>query len=96
MSVTTRPYVNGGWEVDICVELPDGTDIRERKKAPSLSNTAAQRWAQARERVLLVEGKPNDFCVKCCRTQVHVALRRRLLLETGIESRGGILEAAGN
>ena len=58
MSVTIRPYVNGGWEVDIRVELPDGTDIRERKKAPSLSKTAAQRWAEARERVLLVEGKP--------------------------------------
>ncbi len=57
MSVTIRPYVNGGWEVDIRVELPDGTDIRERKKAPSLSKTAAQRWAEARERVLLVEGK---------------------------------------
>ena len=26
MSVTVRPYVNGGWEVDIRVELPDGTD----------------------------------------------------------------------
>ena len=35
MSVTVRPYVNGGWEVDIRVELPDGTVIRERKKAPS-------------------------------------------------------------
>jgi integrase len=58
MSVRIRPYVNGGWEVDIRVELPDGTDIRERKKAPSLSKTAAQRWAEARERVLLVEGKP--------------------------------------
>lgn len=58
MSVTVRPYVNGGWEVDIRVELPDGTDIRERKKAPSLSKTAALRWAEARERVLLVEGKP--------------------------------------
>ena len=58
MSVTIRPYVNGGWEVDIRVELPDGTVIRERKKAPSLSKTAAQRWAEARERVLLVHGKP--------------------------------------
>jgi hypothetical protein len=30
----------------------------ERKKAPSTSKTAAQRWAEARERVLLVHGKP--------------------------------------
>lgn len=58
MSVTIRPYINGGWEVDIRVELPDGTNIRERKKAPSTSKTAAQRWAEARERVLLVQGKP--------------------------------------
>ena len=40
------------------IELPDGTLIRERKKAPSTSKTAAQRWAEARERVLLVHGKP--------------------------------------
>jgi integrase len=61
MSVTIRPYANGGWEVDIRVELPDGTDIRERKKAPSLSKTTAQRWAEARERVLLVQGKPKPI-----------------------------------
>jgi hypothetical protein len=58
MSVTVRPYVTGGWEVDIRVELPDGTMVRERKKAPSTSKSAAQRWAEARERVLLVHGKP--------------------------------------
>lgn len=58
MSVTVRPYVNGGWEVDIRVELPDGTIIRERKKASATGKAAAQRWAEARERVLLVNGKP--------------------------------------
>ena len=58
MGVTIRPYVNGGWEVDIRVLLPDGTLIRERKKAPATSKSAAQRWAEARERVLLVHGKP--------------------------------------
>jgi len=58
MSVTIRPYVNGGWEVDIRIELPDGTTIRERKKAPTSSKAAAQRWAEARERVLLIQGKP--------------------------------------
>jgi integrase len=61
MSVTVRPYVTGGWEVDIRVELPDGTRIRERKKAPSTSKSAAQRWAEARERVLLVHGKPKPL-----------------------------------
>ena len=29
MSVTVRPYVNGGWEVDIRVQLPDGSVIKE-------------------------------------------------------------------
>jgi hypothetical protein len=59
MSVTLRPYVDGGWEVDIRVCLPDGTLIRERRKAPTASKSAAQRWAEARERVLLVHGKPD-------------------------------------
>jgi integrase len=58
MSVTIRPYVNGGWEADILILLPDGTRIRERKKAPASGKAAAQRWAEARERVLLVQGKP--------------------------------------
>jgi len=60
MSVTVRPYVNGGWEVDIRVQLPDGTLIRERKKAPATSKSAAQRWAEARERMLLIHGKPKS------------------------------------
>jgi hypothetical protein len=59
MSVTIRPYVDGGWEVDIRVVLPDGALIRERRKAPTASKSAAQRWAEARERVLLVNGKPD-------------------------------------
>jgi hypothetical protein len=58
MSVTVRPYVNGGWEVDIRVQLPDGIVIRERKKAAASSKQAAQKWAESRERVLLVHGKP--------------------------------------
>jgi integrase len=61
MSVTVRPYVNGGWEVDIRVQLPDGTVIRERKKASATSKRAAQRWAESRERVLLVQGKPKPI-----------------------------------
>src|SRR3954468_23302358 len=59
MSVTVRPYVDGGWEVDIRIALPDGTVLRERRKAPTASRSAAQRWADSRERVLLVNGKPD-------------------------------------
>lgn len=58
MSVTIRPYVGGGWEVDIRVLLPDGTLVRERRKAPASSRAGAQRWGEARERVLLAHGKP--------------------------------------
>jgi hypothetical protein len=50
--------VNGGWEVDIRVQLPDGSVIRERKKAAASSKQGAQKWAESRERVLLVHGKP--------------------------------------
>lgn len=58
MSVTVRPYVTGGWEVDIRVVLPDGSVIRERKKAQQPSESSARRWAEARERHLLLHGKP--------------------------------------
>ena len=50
--------MNGGWEVDVRVQLPDGSVIRERKKAAASSKQAAQKWAESRERVLLVHGKP--------------------------------------
>jgi hypothetical protein len=59
MSVTVRPYVDGGGEVDIRIALPDGTVLRECRKAPTASKSAAQRWAESRERVLLVNGKPD-------------------------------------
>src|ERR1700682_3144720 len=53
MSVTTRPYRRGGWEVDIRVVTPDGTrEFRVRKRAPVSSRSAASRWAESRERVL--------------------------------------------
>ena len=58
MSVTIRPYVNEGWEAYIRVVLPDGSAIRERRKAPASRKTAAERWADARERVLATQGKP--------------------------------------
>lgn len=59
MSVIVRPYRRGGWEVDVRVHLPDGTQRRERKRAPASSRTAALRWGEARERVLLIRGAPS-------------------------------------
>jgi integrase len=58
MSVTLRPYRGGGWEVDITVPLPNGSHYRERKRASRFSKSAAQRWAQDRERYLLQHGPP--------------------------------------
>src|SRR3954453_16271920 len=58
MSVTLRPYRGGGWEVDITVRLSDGWQHRERKVASRFSKSAAQRWAQDRERYLLQHGPP--------------------------------------
>lgn len=58
MSVIVRPYRRGGWEADITIRLPDGSHYRERKRASSLSKSAAQRWAQDRERHLLQHGPP--------------------------------------
>ena len=57
MSVKIRPYGKGGWEVDIRLRQPDGTLIRERIKSPTASRSASVRWAEARERVLLVQDK---------------------------------------
>ena len=58
MSVTLRPYRSGGWEADITIRLPDGSQYRERKRASRFSKSAAQRWAEDRERYLLQHGPP--------------------------------------
>jgi integrase len=53
MSVTIRPYRKGGWEVDICIVTPDGARrVRQRKRAPVSSRTAALRWGEAAERAM--------------------------------------------
>ena len=58
MSITVRPYRSGGWEVDITIRLPDGSQYRERKRASRFSKSGAQRWAEDRERYLLQHGPP--------------------------------------
>jgi integrase len=68
MSVTIRPYRSGGWEIDIRVVTPDGArDLRERRRAPMSSRSAAVRWAEGRERVLfdrLVSPAPDSTSKK--------------------------------
>src|SRR5262245_22769846 len=54
MSVKIRRYKRGGWEADVRVTGPNGHDLRVRKKSPCSSRSAAQRWAEAVERQLLV------------------------------------------
>ena len=56
MSVTVRKYKRGGWEVDLQITYPDGSTMRERRKAPVSSKSGARRWAEARERELLLTG----------------------------------------
>lgn len=61
MSVKVRPYRRGGWEVDIRVEFPDGSEWRQRKRAPVSSRTAAMRWGEGRERRILMRGVPKPI-----------------------------------
>lgn len=51
-----RPFRGGGWEVDIRFRLPNGQQVRERRKSSVSSKSAATRWAEARERELLING----------------------------------------
>ncbi|WP_437931077.1 site-specific integrase [Sorangium sp. So ce291] len=58
MTVKVRPYTRSkreGWEVDICVTMPGGREVRERRRAPVSTKQQAQRWGEARERELLLE-----------------------------------------
>jgi integrase len=47
--------VTDGWEVDLALRLPEGTQIRERVKAPVTGRSAALRWAQDREGQILAQ-----------------------------------------
>ena len=77
MSVTLRPYRSGGWEVDITIRLPDGRQYRERKRASRFSKSAAQRWAQDRERYLLQHGPPTAQQGGAHTRSVRAEIRRR-------------------
>jgi len=53
MTVKVRPYKRGGWEVDIMLTIPGRPKIRERRKAPVGTKSAAKRWGEDRERQLI-------------------------------------------
>ena len=63
MSVTVRPHVNGGWEVDIRVQLPDGRVVRERKKTSASSGRRRN-------------GLPSGIASKETVIRVHLVLRQ--------------------
>ena len=73
MSVTLRPYRRGGWEVDSTIRLPDGSQYRERKRASRFSKSAAQRWAEDRERYLLqpAEGEQGGAHTRNIRAEIR-------------------------
>lgn len=52
MTVKVRPYKRGGWEVDIMLTFPGKEPVRERRKAPVGTRSAAKRWGEERERQL--------------------------------------------
>ncbi|MCK4413979.1 MAG: site-specific integrase [Candidatus Eisenbacteria sp.] len=56
------PYRRGGWEYDIRTRAPNGEKIRERRKSPVASRSGSLRWAQDRERELLIRASaaPNS------------------------------------
>lgn len=53
MSVKLRQRRKGGWEIDVRVVSPDGTQrARTRKRSPLASRSDALRWAEGLERVM--------------------------------------------
>lgn len=57
MTIRVGTYKGGGWEVDIRVQLPDGTRYRERVRSPVPSKSGSMRWAEARALELANNGK---------------------------------------
>ena len=79
MSVKIRPYrgKEGVWEVDIVVRMADGQIVRERRKAPVTGKSAAQRWAQERERYLIQHGPERSAAHETSTTPATGATTKR-------------------
>src|SRR5580658_3832739 len=61
MTIRVREWKRGknvGFEVDIRFTYPDGTPFRRRIKAPVESKSVARRWAETKERELLMQPSP--------------------------------------
>lgn len=58
MSVRIVPARSGkGFEYDVRITWPEGGRIRERGKCPLTGKDASKRWAEARERAIMLQGK---------------------------------------
>jgi integrase len=63
--VKLRPSRNGrGWEYDIIFRWPEGDRFRERRDVPVSSRSDAQRYADARQSVLLARGRAAFLAAK--------------------------------
>ena len=59
MSVTVRPYRQGGWMVDVITRLSNGSRLSGASAiVRPITKSAAQRWGEDRERHLLQHGPP--------------------------------------
>lgn len=56
MSIRVVSHDGGRWEIDIRLRLPNGRRHRDRKTLRGVSKSAAQRWAEDRQRHLLQHG----------------------------------------
>jgi integrase len=58
MSVRIVPARSGkGFEYDVRIVWPEGGRLRERGKCPVTGKDASKRWAEARERAIVLQGK---------------------------------------
>jgi len=75
-----------GFQVDIRGLLPDGTRYRERVKPPASSYSAALRWGQQREAILIAQGgraPSKDVCPTEAKREVPTlaAFKERFVVE---------------
>lgn len=76
------------WQADIHVKLLDGRKIRERSKVPgATSRSAALKWAQERERWLIVHGHETQAALTPQQVPTFAEFSRRFLAEYAVANR---------
>lgn len=76
------------WQADIHVKLLDGRKIRERSKVPgATSRSAALKWAQERERWLIVHGHETPTAPTPQQVPTFAEFSRRFLAEYAVANR---------